>query len=339
MYRVGIIGLGHIAAFYGTPEEKEPYCHVGGIRFSDRVKLAAVCDNSLTAQDKFRELWGGEFPDLNYFSSSAEMLQEELDIVAVCVRGPLHYRVMKEVLAAKPKAVFLEKPPTSSLAEMDELLAIASSNGTNIIVSYSRHWSPRVLRMQELVNEGLIGDVTKVVGYSGGTVLSFASHTTDLMCQFAGYCPESVYAIGKVSEAGQDGYEPEPCYDGMMIEFKNGVTGIQVGDRGAYDQIYCDVHGTKGRIRVGMHTEFAAVTNEGQPIDLDAYGLPESQSVFTVAYNQIADYLDGGPVPHCSNDHFKAVNEIGFAAIESMHSKQKVELATMNRTRKVYADG
>jgi predicted dehydrogenase len=40
----------------------------------------------------------------------------------VCVRGPHHFEVMKQVLKARPRVVFLEKPPTCSLAEMDELM-------------------------------------------------------------------------------------------------------------------------------------------------------------------------------------------------------------------------
>ena len=56
-YRVGVIGLGKIAAMYGTPADAAPYCHIGGILKSDRVKLAAVSDLSEDARAKFREVW------------------------------------------------------------------------------------------------------------------------------------------------------------------------------------------------------------------------------------------------------------------------------------------
>jgi predicted dehydrogenase len=59
------------------------------------------------------------------------------------------------VIAAGPKHILLEKPPTCSLAEADELVAAAEKHGIRITVSYSRHWSPVNLRMQELVEDGL----------------------------------------------------------------------------------------------------------------------------------------------------------------------------------------
>ena len=124
------------------------------------------------------------------------LADERLDIVAICVRGPHHFAVTRDVLATSCRAVFLEKPPTCSLHELDELLRLARAKSVPIIGSYSRHWAPHVLRLQELVAGGLIGDVRSVVGYCGGLFLSFASHTTDLICQFAGYTPLTVIARG-----------------------------------------------------------------------------------------------------------------------------------------------
>jgi hypothetical protein len=40
--------------------------------------------------------------------------------------------------------------------------------------------------------------------------------------------------------------------------------------------------------------------------------------VFKVAYEQIADYLDGGPLPHCARDQYMAVNEIGLPRLKAV---------------------
>ena len=155
-----------------------------------------------------------------------------LDIVAVCVRGPMHHQVTMEVIKAGPKAIFLEKPPTCSLQEMDDLIKSAGAKQIPITVSYSRHWSPHVMRLQELVQqEQLIGDVHTVIGYVGGTFLSFASHTTDLICQFAGYNPKSVMAQGhyRPDETVPAGYEGEPVVEGVLkasMWARTGLTGV-----------------------------------------------------------------------------------------------------------------
>lgn len=340
MYRVGIIGLGNIAANSGSPEEEAPYCHVGGIKHSNKVELAAVADLTESARDNFRNNWGEVFPDTKYYETSTTMLAAEpLDIVAVCVRGPAHFTVTSEVIQACPKAIFLEKPPTCSLEEMDTIVAAAQAKNIPITVSYSRHWAPHVLRLQELVQEGLIGEVQAALGYVGHSVLSFASHVTDLICQFAGYCPSAVYARGRVAGEAPDGYEPEPSLHGMLIEFENGVSGIHVGRAGEHDTFYCDVTGTEGTVQAGMYIPPIAHNADGNPMDVAELGMPKNASVFTVAYDQITGYLDGGPLPHCTNEDFIAVHEIGFAAIESILTNQRIELPNTNRTRRIFANG
>jgi predicted dehydrogenase len=225
---------------------------------------------------------------------------------------------------------------------MDELAGAAKAKGIPITVSYSRHWNPYVLRMQELVEAGLIGKVQSVVGYCGGTFLSFAAHTTDLICQFAGYCPTAVYAQGEVpppKTAIPGGYEPEPALINMILEFKSGVRGVQIGTNGEQGGFYCNVYGTEGFARTGMYIPPYARDKDGKPIDLCKKGMPRNTSVFHIAYDQIAEHLDGGPLPACTGDAWTAVNELGFAGIESFHTQQRVTLPVPNRARKVFANG
>ena len=195
MYRVGVIGLGSIASRYSTPDDAYPYCHTGGIRFCETTELVAVADMSAERQEEFQQIWGPAFPDnsITYYETDTQMLEsEDLDIVAVCVRGPHHFKVMQNVLKADIKAIFLEKPPGCSLEEVDTMTAGADAKGIPIVVDYTRHWGPHLIRLQSLIKDGLIGEVQTVIGYCGGGVLSFAIHTTDMICQFAGYDPVSV---------------------------------------------------------------------------------------------------------------------------------------------------
>lgn len=358
-YRVGLIGLGQIAAGYGTPGEVAPYCHAGGLAQSTKVQLVAATEPFEKAQQSFIEKWGATFvgaqPPIAFYSQTEVMLAEaELDIVGVCVRGPLHYSMVRQILLspAPPRSIFLEKPPFCSLQEADEIVGLAASKGVTITVSYSRHWAPHVLKLAELVREGLIGRVHSVVGYCGGTVLSFASHTTDLICQFAS-AQSGVYDPIAVTEHGIDveehasvppefvdrGFEPEPNLKSVSIEFASGVTGLQIGQCGEFDQFYVEVFGEKGRVRAGMYLPPAAFDRDNQPIDLSLEEFPEPTSVFQVAYDQIADHLAGGSLPDCSGANWVKVNEIGFAAIESGCTRKRVTLPNVNRARRVFADG
>jgi predicted dehydrogenase len=350
-YRAAIIGLGAIAQGYGSPTDASPYCHAGGLLHCDRFDFAAAADPFIVAHQGFRDKWGTSFPDIALFEDSQSLLESErFDVVAVCVRGPHHFEVMKQVLKACPRVVFLEKPPTCSLAEMDELLTLASEAGTTITVSYSRHWSPRVLLMERLVNEGLIGDVHSVVGYCDGAVLSYASHTTDLVHQFATATDKSakvlrVKARGFVPKDNphakniQLGYEVEPRLQHLSIEYSNGVLGVHVGSHGTAGNFYVEVFGDKGRAIVGMYVEPQAFNIEGKPLEIKGLEELEDKGPFTEAYGQIARFLDGGAKPDCSDESFVTINEIGFGAIESLLcGSETISLPNQMRTRRIWAN-
>ncbi len=343
MYKVGVIGLGSIAAKYSKPEDPYPYCHVGGIRLCESTELVAAADLSEETQKEFKEVWGPGFPEgsINYYGSSTDMLEKEsLDIVAVCVRGPYHYKVAMEVIkSGKTKFIFLEKPMGCSLNEVDEMTKAAEAKGIPIIVDYSRHWAPHLLKLQKLVDDGLLGDVQSVVAYCGGGVLSFAIHTTDLICQFGGYDPVSVCGYATPVERVQDGYESEPAVIGATIRFASGITGFHVGNHGVAGAFAVDVLGSEGSLHCGIYTPTVLKDKKGQVVDNSTLELPENASVFKVAYQQIADYLGGGEMPHCAKDDYMAVNEIGFGIIESSITGKTIEIPSQNRSRLIFANG
>ncbi len=341
MYKVGIVGLGNISSKYGTPEDQAPYSHAGGIDHSDKVELSAVADMDEEPRQTFRRKWGTRFPQTRSYETLAKMLDcEDLDIVSVCVRGPHHHPVLMQVIEAEPRAIFLEKPPTCSLVQMDEVVAAAQGRNIPITVSYTRHWGPHVLRMAQLIKEGLIGQVASVVGYCGHSFLSFASHTTDMICQFAGYCPRAVYARGATTSGEvPPGYEPEPALLSMIVEFDNGVLGTQIGQQGEHGAFYCEVAGSAGRAHIPFYGPPAAWAENNEPIDLETRAITAPASPFKMAYEQIAAHLDGGPLPDCTNEDFIAVHEICFAGIESALTNQRIELPNRNRERLVFANG
>ncbi len=341
MYRVGIIGLGNIASRYSNPDNPYPYCHVGGIRFCETTELTAVADMSHERQTEFRQTWGPAFPEhtINYYETDVEMLENEsLDIVAVCVRGPHHYKVMQNVLKADIKAIFLEKPAGCSLEEVDAMTSGADAKGIPIIVDYTRHWGPYLIHLQSLIRDGLIGEVQSVIGYCGGGVLSFAIHTTDMICQFAGYDPISVTGFVEGGGNVPEPYEPEPAIVGSTIRFATGVVAHHLGNHGARVPFSVDIFGSKGTVSTGFYTN-TVIHAEGELVDTSRLGFPENASPFKVAYKQITDYLDGGPLPDCARDDYTAVNELGFATIESGLTAQTIQLPCRNRKRLIFANG
>ncbi len=348
MYKVGLIGLGSMATG-GDPEDPYAYSHASGILHSGPFELSAIADLVPEKLTEFDHKWGNYFPHTTHYASASEMMgQETLDVVDICTRGSWHFPVAMEVLRAEhpPKLLFIEKAPTASLLEMDLLLAEAEKCGVVVVASYSRHWYPHLSWLKTLLDDGLIGRLKTVIGYCRGWLLSMGSHQTDMICQFAGYDPVAVTAHGRYENDPDmkwhsidhlpTGYEPEPLLDNMQIEFASGVTGYQIGEYNDYWGLYCDLFGTAGRVRVQSDLmKVQAFSGFEKEIDLSGYGFPEKQGVFAEAYREFAKYLSGGALPSCSNRTMAAVQEIGFGAVDSMITGNRIVIPNTNRDRKI----
>lgn len=338
-YAVALLGLGRIAAMYGKPEDPRSYCHAAGLMTCDRVRLAAVADPMEKGRAAFAERWGKALDGHRVHAGFAELWAAgPTDVVTVCVRGPEHFALMQEVIAAKPRHIILEKPPTCSLREADLLIAAAKTQGIPITVSFSRHWAGVNLHLQQAIADGLIGTVHTVIGYADEPLLSAAIHGFDALCQFSGRRPLAVTCTGRPGSETKPGYEPDPRLDTALVEFDGGVTGVLSGRRGEHGVFYVDVLGTRGHVRVGMYTPPVA-TVEGRRLDLADLGLPEEASPFHNLYAQVAAHLDGGPAPHCTDAAWHQVNELGFAAVESLFTGSRQQIPLTRRDRRIFANG
>ncbi len=82
LFKVGLIGLGKIAAGYGSPDEAAPYCHAGGLRKAGRFELAGAADLFEGARQNFSAKWGEAFPGTRLFEDIASLLAAgPLDVV------------------------------------------------------------------------------------------------------------------------------------------------------------------------------------------------------------------------------------------------------------------
>jgi len=343
MYKVGIVGLGNIAHAYAKPEDPYPYCHAGGAKLSERVEVTAVADLDAQRREEYNELWG---PVTLYDDGQKMFEEEDLDIIAVCVRGPIHEKVtLAAIESSKAKVIFQEKPAGCSLTEVDKVHKAATDKGVLVVMSHSRHWGPHVLRSAELIEEGCIGQVESVVGYCPGGPLSFSVHEIDMICQFAGHDPVSVAAsmgVGTKEEDVPDGYAKEPVVLGAVIRYESGITGMHVGGKSSAGSFCVDVNGTEGRAFVPFYGQAKFWKGTGKDeaeVDIATLDMSEKASPFLVAYDEIAEYLDNGAMPDCGPDMCLPVNEIAFGMIESGITGETIALPCKKRDRLIFANG
>jgi D-galactose 1-dehydrogenase len=120
---VGIVGFGKIARDH----------HVGAIRGSARFSLHCVADPNVSPTPVPR------YP-------SVERLLEAEDApaaIAICTPPQARYRAARLALA-QGKHVLLEKPPTVTLAELEDLRGLAAQAGATLFCAWHSRFAPAV---------------------------------------------------------------------------------------------------------------------------------------------------------------------------------------------------
>jgi predicted dehydrogenase len=101
----------------------------------------------------------------NSFQEMAEVeptLPDGIDFVMVTVPNYLHFRVAKAFLE-KGISVVCDKPLASTLEEAEELVAVVQRSNVVFALTHNYTGYPAVRQAQAMVQQGLIGDIRKVL--------------------------------------------------------------------------------------------------------------------------------------------------------------------------------
>ena len=191
--------------------------------------ITALCD---VFESSVKEA-GSEFGvDATYTEAEKMYDSEDLDVVVVATqtrghRGPTVAALERGI------AVMCEKPIAIDVAEADEMVEAGAKSGALLAIHQQNHVSPPVRKAQELVRQGLIGEVVLVRGRnkssrkSGNEFMEMGTHVTDLMLRFGEspqWCAGTVYDDGQLAEV-----------DGIMeateMSPKDRDSGLVMGNR------------------------------------------------------------------------------------------------------------
>ena len=146
--RIGLIGA---SASYGWSMK----AHLPALLALPEYELTAVCTaHQETAEESARK-YGARLA----FHDYDEMVKHpDIDLVSVSVRAFLHHATVMAALDAG-KHVFCEWPLGANRAEAEEMAALARSRGVCNMVGLQARADPVLLRLQELLGEGYVGEV------------------------------------------------------------------------------------------------------------------------------------------------------------------------------------
>ena len=210
----------------------------------------------------------------SYADFTAMLKKEKPQIVSVADRFLDQHRDMVLACAEHGANIFLEKAISRTLQEADEMVAACEKHHVKCAIAHQTRYSPKVKRVQELIQAGTIGDVLELRGHGkcdqrggGEDLVVLGTHTFDLMRQLAGeprWCMARISVNGKKAVAGDVKQLGEGIGSGVgdHISATYGFDGLIIGqyltfrantrkDAMPGTKYWLEIRGTKGQIHLG----------------------------------------------------------------------------------------
>ena len=170
------------------------------------------------------------------FSSREELLSDDrIDYVVVATPNNFHREIAVDAMA-HGKNVISEKPVTTSLEELEKMIAASEKYGKIFTVHQNRRWDPDYLTVKKIYDGNMLGRIFRIESrvhgsrgvpgdwrnhkeFGGGMVFDWGIHIIDQALMLMGDAKiESVYAI-------TDLITTDDCDDGFKLElkFSNGI--------------------------------------------------------------------------------------------------------------------
>lgn len=187
----GIIGYG-----YWGPNV------VRNISGLDGSNVIAIAELNAAARQRAQKA----YPGVRVTQDARELLLDpEIDAIAVITPVWTHYELAKAALE-NGKHVFVEKPFTSTTAQGEELIELASRKRLTIMVDHTFLFTGAVKKIRQLLAEGTLGklyyyDSTRVnlglFQHDINVLWDLAPHDLSIMDHLMGAYPEAVVATGE----------------------------------------------------------------------------------------------------------------------------------------------
>ena len=121
----------------------------------DECRVRAVCDASPERLAHMHEL----YPEVEGVAQfDALVRRSDLDAIAIATPVRFHFPMAKAALLAG-KHVLIEKPMAASIAQCEELNALAAARGLVLMVGHTFLYSAAVRKIKEIVDNHDIGDL------------------------------------------------------------------------------------------------------------------------------------------------------------------------------------
>lgn len=273
--------------------------------------------------------------------SVEEIMASDVDAVAICTSTDTHVDLV--VAAAEAgKAIFLEKPVSLNLAEVDRAVTAVKAAGVPIQIGFNRRFDPAHAAVQAAVANGSVGDVHMVkitsrdpapppieyIKVSGGIFCDMTIHDFDMARFVTGSEIVEVYAKAAVRIDPAIGEAGDVDTAMLILTHENGAFTYIDNSRQAvygYDQ-RVEVFGSAGMV--------ASENPRGHTAELHTAGGTRQENIpyffleryipsYLAEWTGFLDGLESGVMPVTIEDG-RAPLVAGLAAWKSHHEGRPV---------------
>ena len=169
--------------------------------FDQLGALAAICDPSAQRREEAAPL----APSATVYEHYSDVFQDpDVQAVAIATPAETHFELAAEALE-RGLDVFVEKPLCASYQQGRQLHALAQRLGRILMVGHLLEYHPAVVRMRQLLSEGVLGRLNYVysnrlnfgkIRVEENALWSFAPHDVAVILRLVGEEPLEVTCCG-----------------------------------------------------------------------------------------------------------------------------------------------
>ena len=210
--RTAVIGVGYLGNFHAQKYAAIP-----------EVELVGVVDHDLKRAEEIAAALGRRA-----YGDHRELIGH-VDAVSVVVPTQYHHAVARDFLSAGVH-VLIEKPITVTIAEADELIAIAEQNHAVFQVGHLERFNPVLVALEGVLQEPLFIESVRIApfkprGTDVNVVLDLMIHDIDIIQHIVRSPVEHIDAIGAPVFTGEEDIA------NARIVFKNGCVANVTASR------------------------------------------------------------------------------------------------------------
>jgi predicted dehydrogenase len=245
-YNAIIIGAGSIGALkdekYDSPKTKNILTIAHAMYRNPDIDLKYIVDVDNDKGQRAAQKW-----QCKHITHLDDIIQQEIDIVAVCTPTNTHNAVIKNVVKhIKPQIIIAEKPFCSTTREAKEIVRLCHKNDIILVIDYIRRYDTSLPIIHSLVEYSDVYNVT--VQYNRGFIHE-ACHAVDMMNYWFGDC-KSVSVFNKKNIIDRDKTDPAAF---ICCEHEYATVNYLPVDGREYSIFEIQIMTSKGKILITDH--------------------------------------------------------------------------------------